>query len=876
MRVALLTTAVLVAAITSVTSPRAANALTPQEIACGDAVLESSQDFVSDKLKALVDCHNGHGGCNEAKRDRQITKATARLTRALNRVCRGVTLENLGFPGSCPASGGAFTTDELGACLATELESFVDAAIALAIPGDGTDLSGDDAQCQNVIAGETRLFINRKLRARTRCLDLQLKGKLSTDVNCLAEVPPGTGNRDTDQLIAKAFKLLDDKLRRGCRGADLTALGFPGSCPTQDDSFSVGDLQNCLGTSLESATDALVALLVPFTNPLPTATETPLATPTAEATGEPTPEETPSAGPTGEPTATPVETGEPTPIETATAGPTGEATATASPPETGEPTPTASAEPTVEPTATEEPTEEPTPTETETPGPVATSTPSGVACPSQITFLGSGEAADLDTGWTGLSHDSKVITNGLITADLSACDNEVEPCGVCTLTGPVPNAGLTTAMNPSNNRRCTADTSVPCSSDGDCTGLGTCQFFFGAPLPLSSGGVSVCVVNQVNGPLTGTVDTASGDSTSTTILLSHVFTGPTVDQPCPVCGSGGFGTSSTCSSGQNSGAPCIVNGTSSLFGSTSFDCPPLPGANVGNLTIPLSLSTGLQTRTLSADNPDCSAAGATSAKCFCDTCADAGAEACSTNADCPGGATCGAKRCITGPNAGTLCTAPSECPMSACSRPGFATAPNQCDDSTCTPDASDTDSINEGTCANGPFELFCAIQTFRGCSDDSDCTAPGDSCTNGKFRECFTDNGVVGNAVQVQGMPESVRRRRIERHPGHVLLRGANDRAGRQQRRRAARSRPSHASRYRHSAALTSPSSCGDARSRIVTLRERAHHHAKLRVRRSWMARRPLSCRKRVPVPVKWGCAITGSAALAQPSPIQRNHPSRS
>src|SRR5262249_31161709 len=186
MRVALFTTVALVAAISSMASPRVASALTSDEIACEDAVLQSSQDFVSDKLKALVDCNN-KGNCNTDKRDRQITKATARLTRALSRICRGVTLENLGFPGSCPTSVGSFTTDEVRPCLATELESFVDAAIALAYPNGGADLSGDDAQCQSVIGGESRLFINRKMRARTRCLDLQLKGKLSESVNCLAE-----------------------------------------------------------------------------------------------------------------------------------------------------------------------------------------------------------------------------------------------------------------------------------------------------------------------------------------------------------------------------------------------------------------------------------------------------------------------------------------------------------------------------------------------------------------------------------------------------------------------------------------------------------------------------------------------------------------
>jgi len=778
MRVTLFTVA-LVAAITSVTSPRVASALTKDEIACEDAVLQSSQDFVSDKLKALVDCHD-KGNCDDGgKSGRQIQKATARLTRALNRICRGVTLENLGFPGSCPTGGGSFTTDELGSCLGTELESFVDAAIALAYPNGGTGLSGDEDKCQNVIGGESRLFINRKMRARTRCLDLQLKGKLSDTINCLAEVPPGTGNRDTDQLIQKAFKQLEDKLRRGCRNADLETIGFPGSCPATG-GFSLGDLQSCLETSLETALDQAILLLVPFTSPVATATPTPEET--ATPSEAPTPTETASLGP---PTASPPPGETPTPTETASPGP-GEPTATATVAEvtptpaetlaTIEPTPTgtpvASGEPTATataaagatptetaaagatPTETAAATAEPTPVPTDTTGPVPTSTPSGGACATEITFLANGQAADLDTGWTGQSHDSKVISDGLITATLSNCANASEPCGICSVNGPIPNAGGTTVTNPSNNRRCTGDTAVACSSDGDCTGLGTCQFFFGAPLPLSSGGVSVCVVNQVNGALTGTVDTVSGDSSNSAKLISHIFTGPTTDQPCPTCGTGAFGTTGTCSGGTHPGAACTVNGTSALFGATSYDCPPLVGANVANLSIPLNLTTGLQTRTLGADNPNCTAVGFTTAKCFCDTCASQAAEACNTNADCAAGVVCGGLRCKGGANVGLACTTVADCPGSACGRQGLSTAPNQCDDATCSPNPSDTDSVNEGVCNAGPFEQFCAIQTFRGCATNTDCTATGDTCTFGKLRECFTDNGVSGNAVQVQGSPD--------------------------------------------------------------------------------------------------------------------------
>jgi len=385
------------------------------------------------------------------------------------------------------------------------------------------------------------------------------------------------------------------------------------------------------------------------------------------------------------------------------------------------------------------------PTATEVPTPQPTSTAVGGACPTQITFLANGDAADLDSGWTGQSHDNHVINNGILTVNATGCAGTV-----ATVSGPAANAGGTA----SNNHRCTGDTSVQCTTDTDCTGLGTCAFFFGAPLPLSSGGVSVCVVNQVTGAVTGTVDVTSGDSVNDAPLISRVFTGPTLANPCPICGTGAFGTTSTCGAGPNVGKSCTVNGTSPLFGSTSFDCPPDSGANIAALNIKLHLTTGLQTLTLAASNPLCTAPGFTTLSCFCDTCGDAGAAACMTNADCSAGVVCGGKRCLSGTNAGAACTAGSECPPSmACGRPGNVTKPNDCSDATCSANASDTDSVNEGVCSGGPFEQFCNIERFRGCSTNADCPKAGDACTFGKFRECYTDNGVVGNSLAVQGNP---------------------------------------------------------------------------------------------------------------------------
>ena len=50
--------------------------------------------------------------------------------------------------------------------------------------------------------------------------------------------------------------------------------------------------------------------------------------------------------------------------------------------------------------------------------------------------------------------------------------------------------------------------------------------FFGAPLPLSSGGVPICVVNEVLGITNGTLDLVTGDLVYDYSLISHVYIGP--------------------------------------------------------------------------------------------------------------------------------------------------------------------------------------------------------------------------------------------------------------------------------------------------------------------------------------------------------------
>ena len=443
---------------------------------------------------------------------------------------------------------------------------------------------------------------------------------------------------------------------------------------------------------------------------------------------------------------------------------------------TGVPTATRTTTPTsgltATPTLTPEPVETATPTGVtatptgETPTatdltPTPTPTSAASPCPDKIDFVGTSNGKVLDAGWTGQSHDSQVVSAGMLTVDVTSCQHASKPCGTCNFTGPI--ANVHADAGDINNQRCTGDTRTKCTGDGDCaTAGGTCEFYFGSYLPLSAGGVSTCVGNVVNGTITGTANTETGASAGTANVTSRVYSGPTADNPCPKCvgdGPANDGTrGGTCNSGKNSGQTCDINGVSpnTFFGSTSLDCPPPDLGLIAALPIDLTNTTGTKTKTLAASSPNCRASGYTTLKCFCDTCNNTAATPCASNADCGGGGICGGKRCQGGTKNGTPCVNNSECPGGACGVPGQATAPNQCDDATCTPNSSDTDGSDEGSCEAGPFEQFCGpTATFKSCTANADC-APfaGNTCSIGKNRDCFVDNGAVGGAISASGFAD--------------------------------------------------------------------------------------------------------------------------
>ena len=334
---------------------------------------------------------------------------------------------------------------------------------------------------------------------------------------------------------------------------------------------------------------------------------------------------------------------------------------------------------------------EPQPTATVAPNPTPTSTaPPQIPCPELITYTVVSQGSDLDIGWTGIYHDQVLGNGGSLSFTLDCAGQFLGQCGDCALAGPIASTTIV------DNHRCANGTQTKCTANDAC-GTGTCEFFFGAPLPISGGGVPICVTNQVNGPVDGAVQPELGSGTSNIAIIFTSYVGLSEDQPCPTCSGTTIGAAGTCSGGPQDGQACSTDGTTPFFGNTSFDCPPNESANIGASTLPLNLTTG--TREIAA-SATCIGSVANGDPCYCEN----------------------------------------------------QVQPNQCADGVCTVDAK-----GEGTCGAGPIDPLCAIEAFRSCTTNADCPATGDSCTT-KTRGCLgaTDaNGVLTSPLSRTGTPSA-------------------------------------------------------------------------------------------------------------------------
>jgi len=294
---------------------------------------------------------------------------------------------------------------------------------------------------------------------------------------------------------------------------------------------------------------------------------------------------------------------------------------------------------------------------TATPSPAATAN----ACAGHVEVQVDGPAVDLDLGYSGVTYDTRFHQGIVLTLAATCADPSQASCTSCTLSGPA------TTASQRATRRCADDMRAVCTTNADCAS-GTCVDLLGPPLGLIGGGTASCVRNEIVRLDPGTLDPASGALSVPIALRWTFFEGIDVGVACPRCSGAAIGAAGTCQGGPHDGESCVVDSTDDLLGNTSYDCPPEPVVDLGDLNFSTTLTTGA-----SRLEPD--------------------------------------QRCVSDLFRGLPCYCLDQ-PVA-----------NVCDDGRC-----DAAVGAAGTCTEGPIDGACAHDLFRGCSGDSDCPTAGDHC----------------------------------------------------------------------------------------------------------------------------------------------------
>jgi hypothetical protein len=376
----------------------------------------------------------------------------------------------------------------------------------------------------------------------------------------------------------------------------------------------------------------------------------------------------------------------------------------------------------------------------------------------------------LDSGWTGLAHNSD-INDEVVTRAFLDCPSSGPVCGQCNVVGIDPSTG---SCRCANNIRTVCD--EPFVADTDDCGGAVCDCYLGAPFPLSSGGTPACVLNRFSEDVSGTANVDEGSGQIEANLRARVYLGGSTRSPCNPCGGkctntgtdtvycnrdedctsgscvvdtepgdgvrGGFCTSGdvmgqTCDpTGYNSSFPAYVSSSGPGGGWYSLDCLPDAGKNISGAGLIINLTQTTGTTQLDAqvscggNSPDlechcmqCSAEPSVPCNSHEDcasqqgSCSLAATKRCNTNVDCDnvsvGNCNQSIKRCQSATS--IMCTTNADCSSvdvgdcnpSTCSVKGPGSTGEFPLPNGCTDLACTDLGGGEGECTIGPDATFC-------------------------------------------------------------------------------------------------------------------------------------------------------------------------
>ena len=204
--------------------------------------------------------------------------------------------------------------------------------------------------------------------------------------------------------------------------------------------------------------------------------------------------------------------------------------------------------------------------------------PNPTGGPNELDFFILDHGTDLDTGFSGASHNFPIPLGSFLKMCLTECGTSTNPvCQASVPTGPDTLNGET----------------------------------FGPPLPLFASGAPTCIVNRFDldkaAHAAVNMETGTVDFDAPVPLLSEVWSSSSV-KVCPECKGG------HCDTGAKLGASCTVEGTVPVYNPTSkettryslsHDCPPggTQASKNGTIPIDLPITTGMQSKSGSKPCP---------------------------------------------------------------------------------------------------------------------------------------------------------------------------------------------------------------------------------------------------------------------------------